>query len=99
MRWRRESRQLTESQVFELNRRAFGFEAEIPGAGFGAVAAGDFFAVDPQADLAIDGANVVVIPLADAAAELLTGEAAFTTWGDRLERLQLGCADGEDIAV
>src|SRR5687768_6641392 len=32
-------------------------------------------------------------------AKLFAGEAAFTTRGDWLERLQLGCADGEDVAM
>ena len=70
---RRSSRQLADPQLAELDRRALGLEAEVPGARLAAAAAGDLLAVDPEPDLAVDAADVIVVPLADALAQLLPG--------------------------
>ena len=68
-------RQFADPQLPELDRRPFGLEAEMARAGLAVVAAGDFLAVDPEPDLAIDRPDVVVVPLADALAQVLAGEA------------------------
>ncbi len=47
-------RQFPNPDVLEFDRRAFAFEAEITGPWLGAGAAGDFFAVDPEAHFAVD---------------------------------------------
>src|SRR4051812_20259012 len=63
-------RQFADADVAKLDRRAFGFHAEVSAARLRAAAAGDLLAVHPQADLAVDGADVVVIPLAHALAQI-----------------------------
>ena len=86
-------------RLAELDRRALGFEAEIPGGRLAAGAAGDFLAVDPEADLAVDAPDVIVVPLADALAQRFFGEAAAAVGRDRRERRHLRRADREDVAV
>ena len=61
------SRQFTDANVFEFNRRAFRFHAQIAGARFRAIPARHFFAVHPQAQFAIDRSHIVMIPFAHAA--------------------------------
>src|SRR5437870_4507005 len=70
--------QLADANVFELNRRAFGFHAQVTRSRFRAVAARNLFAVHPQPQFAVDGADVVMIPLVNAFAEVLAREAART---------------------
>ena len=70
----RQLRQFANPQIFEFDRRPFGFEAQVAGARLAVVAAGHFFAVDPQPHFAVDAADVVVVPLADALAEILAGK-------------------------
>src|SRR4051794_15006113 len=48
-------------QLLEFDGRPFGFQAEITRARIAAGPAGDFLAVHPQADLAVDAADVVVV--------------------------------------
>ncbi len=61
--------------------------------------AGDFFAVYPEADFAIDGADVVVVPLVDAFGQVFGWEAAIALWADGREGIHTGAANGEDVAV
>ena len=60
----------------ELDGRAFRLQAEKAGARLAAGAAGDFLAVDPEPDLAVDAPDVVVVPLADPLAQVLRRKAA-----------------------
>jgi len=76
-------RQLTQADILEVDGRAFGFQAQVADARLDLVAAGDFLAVDPETDLAVDGADVVVVPFADALAQVLAREAAAAVGGGR----------------
>ena len=69
------SGQLADSQVLELDGRALGLEAEKAAGRLAVIAAGDFFTVDPEPDLAVDAAHVVMVPLANAFGEMLAGKA------------------------
>src|SRR6201999_4188802 len=89
-------RQFAEAEVFVVDWGAFGFDAEVAGFGVAVVAAGDFFAVDPEADFAVDGADVVVVPFARGFAEILAWEAAAAIRRDGLEGRKGGGADFED---
>src|SRR3954470_13473384 len=60
---------------------------------------GDLLTVDPQSHLAVDAAVVVVVPLADALAQLFRGETAGAVRRGRREGRHLRGADGEDVAV
>ena len=62
-------------------------------------AARDFLTVHPQADFTVDGAHVVVIPFANALAQVLAWEAAVTIGSNGGKWRHLGFAHGEDIAV
>ena len=62
-------RSLADAELAEGDGRALAFQAEVALAGFRAIAAGDFAAVHPKAHLAIDAADVVVVPLAVALAQ------------------------------
>ena len=93
------SGQLADAQPAELDRRTFRLQAEEARSRLAAVAAGDFLAVDPQPDLAVDAADVVVVPLANALAQLFRREAAAAVGRDRRERGHLRGADREDVAV
>src|SRR5437870_5458145 len=66
-----ELRQLTNSQLLKLDRRAFRLQAEVTGSRTDIRSTGYFLAIDPQANFAIDATDVVVIPLADALAQVL----------------------------
>jgi Archaeal fructose-1,6-bisphosphatase and related enzymes of inositol monophosphatase family len=92
-------RQFPDANVFEFNRRTFGFKTHIPRARFSAIAAGNFFAIYPQTNFAIDGANVIVIPFANAFAQILARKAARTVGRQRRKRFQFGIADGKNVAV
>ena len=92
-------RKFADAEIFELDGGAFGFEAEVAVGRVAVGAAGDFLAVDPEADFSVDGADVVVVPLADAFGESLGGEAAGAVRGDGWEGFHFGGAGGEDIAV
>ena len=87
------------ADVFELDRGAFGFEAEVAVRRLAVGAAGDFLAVDPEADLTIDGADIVVIPFIDAFGEPFGGKAAASIGSDGWEGFHFGRAGGEDVAV
>lgn len=60
--------------MFEFDGRAFGFEAEVSFGWIGLIAAGDFVAVDPKSDFAVDSANVVEVPVGRRVAEVTFGE-------------------------
>src|SRR5947209_4929275 len=89
------SGQFAEGDVLEVDRRAFGLQADEAGLRVDAVAAGDFFTVDPQADLAVDRPHVIVVPLAESLGEVLAREASATVGRSRREWLHLRLADGE----
>src|ERR1700716_3753963 len=65
-------RQLANSKLLKLDRRAFRLQAKIPGRRTDMGAAGHFLAVDPQPDFAIDGSDVIMVPLTDAFAQVLS---------------------------
>src|SRR5690606_35395531 len=92
-------RQLAHADVAELDGRSFGLEAQESHPRVGVAATRHFPAVHPQANLAVDAAHVVVVPLARAPAALGTRKAARAIGRKRRERLELRVADGEDVAV
>src|SRR5262249_21299200 len=93
------SGQLADAQVAELHRRALGLEAAIAGGRIAAVAARALLTVVPEADVAVDGPDVIVVPLADALAQPLGREAAAAVGRGGREGLHLRGSDGEDVAV
>ena len=64
------NRWLTQDQL----GRSFGFEADVALAGLAAGSAGDFLAVDPEANLAIDTPDIIMVPLVQSLAQILGGE-------------------------
>lgn len=58
-------RQFSDADVAELNRSPFGFEAHETGRWAAILAAGNFVTVDPQADFAVNRADVIRVPLAE----------------------------------
>ena len=90
--------QLTDAQRAKVDRRALGLETEKTARGIGAVAAGDFLAVHPEPDLAVDRSDIVVVPLAVALGEILARETPAAVGRARLEVVQLH-AHREDIAI
>ena len=62
-------------------------------------AAGHFLAVDPQPDFAIDGPDVIVIPLADALAQVLSRKTPFAIRRRGRKWLHGGGAGREHVAV
>ena len=60
--------------MFEFDGSAFGFEAEVSFGWIGLIAAGDFVAVDPKSDFAVDSADVVEVPVGRRVAEVTFGE-------------------------
>src|SRR5438874_408148 len=75
-------------QILELNRRAFGFQAQVSARRLGIIAPGDFFAVDPEADFAVDTANVIVVPLAGAFGQFFARKAAAAVGRAWLKRFE-----------
>jgi hypothetical protein len=57
-------REFADAKLAESDRRTFAFQAEETLPRFDRRPAGHFFAIHPQANLAIDRADVVLIPLA-----------------------------------
>jgi hypothetical protein len=94
-----ELREDAQADVFELDGRAFGFEAEVAVGGVAVRSARDFLTVDPKADFAVDGADVVVVPLVDAFGEAFGGKTAFAIRGDGWKGRHFSGASGEDIAM
>lgn len=88
-----------ETDVFELDWGAFGLEAEVAVGWLAIGSAGNLLAVDPEADLTVDGADVVVIPLVDPIGEALGWETACSVGGDGWEGFHFGGAGGEDITM
>ena len=72
--------QLPNPQIFKLHRCAFRFEAQVARLGIAVLAAGDFLAVDPQTNFAVDGADVVVVPFAYALGQILARESSARRW-------------------
>jgi hypothetical protein len=70
------SRKLADAEVAELDRGALGLQAEVALGRLALGAAGDLLAVDPQPDLAVDAADVVVVPLVHPLRQVLRREAA-----------------------
>ena len=64
--------------MFELDGRAFRFQAQVAAGRFRVGAARDLFAVDPEPDLAVDGTDVVVIPVITVQDQVLGRKAAST---------------------
>ena len=93
------SGEFADFQVSELDGGAFGLKADVAVGGGGVFPAGDFGAVDPEADFAVGGADVVVVPLAGGLGGLGGGEAANAVRGGGWEGLEGGFPDGENIAV
>ncbi len=87
------------AEVFEVDRRAFGFEAEVAVGRVAVGSAGDFLAVHPEANFAVDGADVVVVPFADSFGEAFGGEAAGAVGGDGWEGLHFCRTGGKDVAM
>src|SRR4051794_8186870 len=96
---RRLLRQQPNPRILELDWRAFRFETQITARRLGARAAGNLFAIDPQAHFAIDAANVIVVPFAGALAQLLARKAAAAVGRSRLKRRQLGGAGWKYVAI
>ena len=92
-------RQNPEPNVFELDGGTFGFKAEVAFGGVAVGSARNFFAIYPKAYLAINGSDVVVVPLVDTLCETFGREAAFAVWSDRWEGLHFSWSGGEDITV
>src|SRR5262249_4190980 len=78
---------------------ALRLQAEVASPRVAACPSGDFLTVDPETDFAVDAANVVVIPLADALAQVLRGKAALFVGRGRCEGGHLRRSDGEDVAI
>ncbi len=95
----RKSREFADLQPCEFNGRPFGFQAKIAGFRLATIAAGNFLAVDPQANLTVDRADIIMVPLAHALAQILGGKAAAAVGRDGSERFHLGRADGEHVTV
>src|SRR4051812_27336673 len=95
----RSSRQLAQADVAEVDRRAFRLQAKEAGPRLDLVAARHLLAVDPQPHLAVDRADVVVVPLVDALAQVLAREAAAAAGRLRLERPHLRLPGREHVAV
>ena len=93
------SGQLANPHVPELNRRAFRFEAKKAGPRITAIAAGNFFAIDPQPNLAVDAADVIVVPLTDALALIFPREAAAAVGRDGRKRPHFRRSHREYIAI
>src|SRR5436190_19993408 len=96
---RRDLRQEANLQVFEFDRRAFGFKAEITSRRSRVFAAGNLLAVDPQADFPVDPADIVVIPFARALAQFLARKAAAAVGRFRLKWRESGGARVKYVAV
>src|SRR5262249_50640503 len=92
-------RQFADADVFEFDRGAFRFQTEITGLRLGAVSARNLLAVHPQSQFSVDGPAVIVVPLADASAEILTRKAARAVGRERRERIQLFFSYGAEVAV
>src|SRR3954469_23305565 len=92
-------RQLPDAQVPELDRRALRLQAEMAAGGATVGPARDLLAVDPEADLAIEAADVVMGPLAHALAPMPGGEAPRAVGRGRREGGHPRRADREDVAV
>jgi hypothetical protein len=92
-------RQLAYAKIAKLDGRALRFQAQIAPARFAAGSAGDLFAVDPQSYLAVDGADIVVVPNADAPAEILLLQAALAVGRDGRKRRHSRAADRKHVAV
>ena len=71
-------RQFADPDIFEIDGGALGFEAEVTRGGMNFRAAGDFLAINPEADFTIDGADVIVIPLVNPFAQVFSRETAFS---------------------
>ena len=92
-------RQNPEPNVFELDGGTFGFKAEVAFGGVAVGSARNFFAIYPKAYLAINGSDVVVVPLVDTLCETFGREAAFAVWSDRWKGLHISWSGGEDITM
>src|SRR5205085_2582823 len=93
------SRELANPQPRELDRRALRLQAEVTRLRVAPRPAGDLLTVDPEPDLAVDAADVVVVPLADPLAEVLRGEAPRAVGRGRREWPHLRGADGKYVSV
>ena len=62
-------------------------------------AAGHFLAIDPQPDFAIDGSDVIMVPLTDALAQVLSRKTPLAIRRRGRKRLHGGGAGREHVAV
>lgn len=92
-------RQDPEPDVFELDGGTLRFKAEVAFGGVAVRSARNLFAIDPKAHFAVDGSDVVVVPLVDAFGETFGREAAPAVWGDRWKGFHFGWSSGEDVTV
>src|SRR6266568_856881 len=92
-------RQLANSELPELNRRAFRLQTKIAGRRSDAGAAGHFLAVDPQTDFAVDAPDVIMIPLIDAFAQVFRRKTPLAIRRHRRKRLHRGGTGREHVAV
>ena len=92
-------RQFAYAEVAKLDRRSLGLEAEVAGGRLTVGATRDFLAVHPQAHFAIDGADLVVVPLVYSFGGILRWETAIAVGCNRREWFHFGILGGEHIAV
>ena len=59
-------RQYPDANVFEFDRCAFGFECDESCRWLAVVSACNFMTVDPQSDFAVNGPDVIMIPMVEA---------------------------------
>ena len=70
------SRDFADAEFAKNNRRALALQAKIPFRRFDVGAAGNFLAVDPEPNLAVDRADVIVVPVAVPLGQVFAREAA-----------------------
>ena len=86
-------------EIAKLDRGSLRLEADRAVARIATSTARDFVAIHPVSDLTVDAPDVVVVPLVDAARELLGRERSFSVRGGGGKWLHASLADREDIAV
>jgi hypothetical protein len=74
------SRKLSDAYIAKFHRSSFGFKAQVAFGWIGVFAAGDFVAVDPQADFTVDRADVVEVPFRGWLGEVSFGVASRSVW-------------------
>lgn len=86
-----------DADIAEFDAGAFGFEGDVAFAPVAVAAAGDFLAIDAEAEDAVGGDDAVVVPFGGGLGAFLRGEAAHAVVA--AEGFHGGAMDGEDIAV